>query len=87
MQPRAPYAEYMQGALDSSETVKAYANRMQSNWREAGWKAGPEEPKAQQMLYDLVWSGLRPGIKARIRPFAGEEGTIRHRGRVVRKSA
>jgi hypothetical protein len=68
------YAEYMQGALDSNETVKAYANRMQSNWREAGWKAGPEEPKAQQMLYDLVWSGLRAGIKARIRPFAGKRG-------------
>jgi hypothetical protein len=60
--------------LDSNETVKAYANRMQSNWREAGWKAGPEEPKAQQMLYDLVWSGLRSGIKARIRPFAGKRG-------------
>jgi hypothetical protein len=26
------YAEYMQGSLDSNETVKAYANRMQSNW-------------------------------------------------------
>jgi hypothetical protein len=68
------YAEYMQGALDSNKTVKAYANRMQSNWREAGWKAGPEEPKAQQMLYDLDWSGLRAGIKARIRPFAGKRG-------------
>jgi hypothetical protein len=68
------YVEYMQGALDSNETVKAYANRMQSNWREAGWKDGPEEPKAQQMLYDLVWSGLRAGIKARIRPFAGKRG-------------
>jgi hypothetical protein len=68
------YAEYMEGALDSNETVKAYANRMQANWREAGWKARPEEPKAQQMLYDLVWSGLRPEIKARIRPFAGKRG-------------
>jgi hypothetical protein len=68
------YTEYMQGALDSNETLKAYANRMQSNWREAGWKAGPEEPKAQQMLYDLVWSGLRPGIKARIRPLARKRG-------------
>jgi hypothetical protein len=26
------------------------------------------------MLSDLVWSGLRPGIKARIRPFAGKRG-------------
>jgi hypothetical protein len=68
------YAEYMQGAFNSNKTVKAYANRMQTNWREAGWKAGPDEPKAQRMLYDLVWSGLRPGIKARIRPFACKSG-------------
>jgi hypothetical protein len=26
------------------------------------------------MLYDLVLSGLRPGIKARIRPFAEKRG-------------
>jgi hypothetical protein len=26
------------------------------------------------MLYDLVWSGLHSGIKARIRPFAGKSG-------------
>ena len=28
----------------------------------------------QHMLYDMVWAGLRPGIKARIKPFAGETG-------------
>jgi len=26
------------------------------------------------MLYDLVWAGVCPGIKARIKPFAGEGG-------------
>jgi hypothetical protein len=70
------YAKYMHGALDSNETVKAYTNRMQSNWREAGWKAGPEEPKAQHMLYDLVLVWATHWIKARIRPFAGKRGHV-----------
>jgi hypothetical protein len=32
--------ELAQGALDSNETVKAYSNRMRTNWREAGWDTG-----------------------------------------------
>jgi hypothetical protein len=45
---------------------------MRSNWREAGWKTG--NPDVQQVLYDMVWAGLHRGIRARIKPFAGEEG-------------
>jgi hypothetical protein len=66
--------------------VKAYANRMQSNWREAGWKAVPEESKAQRMLYDLVWSGLRPGIMARILPFTGKRGQFDTREELLQKA-
>jgi hypothetical protein len=76
--------ELAQGALDSNETVKAFSNRMRSNWREAGWKTG--NPDVQQVLYDMVWAGLRPGIKARIRPFAGEEGRFASIDELFRKA-
>ena len=66
------YSEYLQGAVDSNETVKVYENRMRSNWREAGWKT--DQDGVQHMLYDMVWAGLRPGMKARIKPCAGETG-------------
>jgi len=56
-------AEYIQGALDPNETVKAYSNRLHSTWRESGWKA--DQKDAHQIQYDMVWAGLRPGIKAR----------------------
>jgi hypothetical protein len=45
---------------------------MRSMWREAGWNAGSTD--VQRVLYDMVWAGLRPGIKARITPFAREDG-------------
>jgi len=66
------YVEYAQGALDSNETVKSYSNRLRSTWREAGWKV--DQKDAHQILYDMVWAGLRPGIKARVKPFTGETG-------------
>jgi hypothetical protein len=64
--------EIVQGASDANETVKTYSNRMRSMWREAGWNAGSKD--VQRVLYDMVWAGLRPGIKARIKPFAREDG-------------
>jgi hypothetical protein len=64
--------EIVQGASDANETVEAYSNRMRSMWREAGWNAGSTD--VQRVLYDMVWAGLRPGIKARIEPFAREDG-------------
>jgi hypothetical protein len=60
--------EIVQGASDANETVKTYSNRMRSIWREAGWNAGSKD--VQRVLYNMVWAGLRPGIKARIKPFA-----------------
>jgi hypothetical protein len=64
--------EIVQGASDANETVTTYSNRMRSMWREAGWNAGSKD--VQRVLYDMVWAGLRPGIKARIKPFAKEDG-------------
>jgi hypothetical protein len=64
--------EIVQGTPDANETVKTYLNRMRSMWREAGWNAGSTD--VQRVLYDMVWAGLHPGIKARIKPFAREDG-------------
>jgi hypothetical protein len=61
-----------QGASDANETVKAYSNRMQSMWREAGWNAGSTD--VQRVLYEIVWAGLRPGMQARIKPSVRENG-------------
>jgi hypothetical protein len=64
--------EIAQGALDPNETVKAYSDRMRSNWAKAGWRV--ELEGSQRIFYDMVWAGLRPVIKARLKPFAGENG-------------
>jgi hypothetical protein len=66
--------EIVQGASGANETVQVYSNRMRSMWREASWNAGSTD--VQRVLYDMVWAGLRPGIKARIKPFAREDGRV-----------
>jgi hypothetical protein len=58
-----------QAPADSKEIVRDFANRIRTNWREAGW----EEKDHQGILYDLAWTGLRPAIKARVKPLADEE--------------
>jgi hypothetical protein len=58
-----------QAPADTKETVRDFANRIRTNWREAGW----DEKDHQSILYDLAWTGLRPAIKARVKPLAEEE--------------
>lgn len=60
--------EFLQGYADPNETVGAYANRIRTNWREAGW----DEATNVRVLYDLAWAGLRPHIRGRIRLFAND---------------
>ena len=60
--------EYQQGHADPNETVPRYANQIRTNWRDAGW----DEVTSAAILYDYSWSGLRPHIRGRIRPFASE---------------
>ena len=60
--------EYLQGYANQNETVQSYANRIRTNWHDAGWDETTHAP----ILYDLAWAGLRPHIRARIRPFASE---------------
>ena len=54
--------EYQQGHADPNETVRSYANRIRTNWRDAGW----DEATNAAILYDYAWSGLRPHIRGRI---------------------
>jgi len=37
------------------ESVRAYANRVKANWREAGGNL----QKHEEVLYDIAWAGLR----------------------------
>jgi hypothetical protein len=53
-------------------------------WREAGWNAGSTD--VQRVLYDMVWAGLRPGIKARIKPFAREDGRFASTDELFKKA-
>ena len=46
----------------NDETVRAYEQRWKTMWRETGWHKCPE-----QWRYDLIWEGLRPRIKSRIK--------------------
>ena len=43
------------------ETARIYANRLRSLWRTAGWTD-------ELSMYDLLWAGLRPGIRSRLGP-------------------
>jgi len=59
------YNEMMQGYHNSDENIRAYANQLQRNWREAGW----EEEQHKIMLYDMIWAGLKPYLHPKLRPF------------------
>jgi hypothetical protein len=52
--------DFLQGA---NEQVRVYANRIKANWRAAGWI-----PQDNKNLYEMAWSGLRPGLKSKIKP-------------------
>jgi hypothetical protein len=40
----------------------------------------------QRVLYDIVWAGLRPGIKVRIKPFAREDGRFASIDKLFKKA-
>jgi len=56
------YQEFYQGHHDTEEGVRAYANRLRALWREAGW----DQQHIQKMLYEMAWTGMRPGLRSRI---------------------
>jgi hypothetical protein len=60
----------MQGYHNSDENIRAYANRLRRNWREAGW----DEEQHKIMLYDMIWAGLKPYLHPKLRPFTKANG-------------
>jgi len=64
------YLEFRQGHHDPDESVRAYANRLRQNWREAGW----DEEQQKLSCYHMIWSGLKPELHPIIRPFSNETG-------------
>jgi hypothetical protein len=51
--------DFLQGV---NEPVRVYANRIKVNCRAAGWL-----PQDNKNLYEIAWSGLRPGRTSKIK--------------------
>jgi hypothetical protein len=51
--------EYIQ---HPQESVRAYANRVNANWRQSGWNLQRHE----EVLYDIAWVGLRNSLKNKV---------------------
>ena len=64
------YLEFHQGHHDPDESVRAYANRLRRNWREAGW----DEEQQKLSCYHMIWAGLKPELHPKVRPFTNEDG-------------
>jgi hypothetical protein len=55
----------MQGYLQiQQDSVRAYANRLKANWRQARWNL----QKYEEVLYDIAWAGLRYSLKNKVAP-------------------
>ena len=57
------------------ELVRAYANCLKANWRQAGWNL----QKYEEVLYDIAWTGLCNSLKNNVGPMApacGRFGTL-----------
>src|SRR5437588_360924 len=78
--------ELKQGYHDPHETSRQYEQRCRAAWREAGWPA--DEPALQQVLYDIIWTGLHPAIKSRIKPLRNDEtGRFKDLDELFRRAA
>jgi hypothetical protein len=49
--------------------VRVNANPIKANWRSVGWL-----PQDNRDLYEIAWSGLRPGLKSKIKPLTPKNG-------------
>jgi len=67
---RKSFYDFPQGYYNANENVRAYANRLRRNWREAEW----DEVQFQPMLYDMVWAGLKADLLPRLKPFTKANG-------------
>jgi len=48
-----------------NKSVRIYANRLNANWRRAGWSLITHKV----VLYDMAWAGLRHALKTKVRPW------------------
>ena len=46
-----------------------YDNQIKANWRAAGWL-----PQDNENLYEIASSGIRPGLKSKIKPLTPQNG-------------
>jgi len=67
---RKSFYDFPPGYYNADENVRAYANRLRRNWREAEW----DEVQFQPMLYDMVWAGLKADLLPKLKPFTKENG-------------
>ena len=54
------------------ESVRAYANRVKANWRQAGWNL----QKHEEVLCDIAWAGLRNSLKNKVGPMTPACGRL-----------
>jgi hypothetical protein len=66
------YLECRQGHLDPDESIRAYANRLRQNGREAGW----DEEQQKLSCYHMIWAGLKPELHPKVKPFTNEDGMV-----------
>jgi len=52
-----------------NEPVRVFANGIKAHWSAAGWL-----PQENKNLYEIAWSGLRPGLKSKIKPLTPKNG-------------
>jgi len=53
----------------ANEPVGVYDNQIKANWRAAGWL-----PQDNENLYEIASSGIRPGLKSKIKPLTPQNG-------------
>jgi len=64
------YLEFRQGHHDPNESVRAYANQLRRNWKEAGW----DEEQQKLSCYHMICAGLKPELHPTVRPITNEDG-------------
>jgi hypothetical protein len=63
--PRLVVIKLMQVFIQlPQESVRAYANRLKANWRQAVWNL----QKPEEVLYDIPLAGLRNSLKNKVGP-------------------
>jgi hypothetical protein len=69
---KAALRALLEAKQGNEETVRTYAARIRSTWRDAEWDE--TSPVGQRILYDLAWGGLRTWIRKQIEPLQPDGG-------------